>query len=395
TYTLEVENKGPSTSNPTTVTDTLPAGLVYVSDDSGCETAGLPEVICNVGSLSSGAGKTIELVAKVAPSATGTIENTAAVTGPHADPTPADNESTATTMVTPLASDLALSKSAPATAVKAGDEITYTLIASNQGPDPSPQTLVTDTLPPELTYVSDDGGCDTSALPEVRCELGTLADGESQTLHIVATIASTDGQPIQNKARVSGANADPEPANNPDAAQVPVAPIAAPPPTSPPVLGPPPVSQPPEKPTRKDKGTPRLTLTKTASAARARPGAVISYRITVANTGDAPARKVVVCDHPPASQRTLRTEPGAASEARPCWRLAKLAAGEERSFTLTAMVRPGSERGTQRNRATVTAANVKGVRADTAAVGVRPLPEGGCLARPLGGGLLSEIELLC
>ncbi|HYG97018.1 MAG TPA: DUF11 domain-containing protein, partial [Solirubrobacterales bacterium] len=395
TYTLEVENKGPSASDPTTVTDTLPASLAYVSDDWGCDTSALPQITCDLGAMADDASATIEIAAEVDPDATGTIENTAKVEGPNSDPTPADNSSTAATTVTPLASDLELSKSAPATAVKAGEEITYTLVASNQGPDPSPETVVIDELPSELTYVSDDADCDTSTLPEIKCDLGTLGEGESETLHIVAKVGATDGAPIQNKARVSGANPDPELGDNPDAAQVPVAPVADPPPNppaAPPAIAPPAPN--PPKSNKAPKGTPRLTLTKTASSSRARPGAVVAYRITVANTGDAPARGVRVCDHPPAEQRTLRTEPAAESKTKPCWTLEKLAPGARRTFTLTAMVDPGSDRGAQRNRATATAANVKGVRADVAAVGVKPLPDTGCLARPLGGGL-GGVEFLC
>ena len=59
------------------------------------------------------------------------------------------------------------------------------------------------------------------------------------------------------------------------------------------------------------------------------------------------------------------------------------------------MVDPDSGQGAQRNRATVEAANARGVRADTAAVLVKPLPSTGCLARPSGAGPLPEIELLC
>ena len=134
------------------------------------------------------------------------------------------------------------------------------------------------------------------------------------------------------------------------------------------------------------KGAPGLTVTLTASTSRARPSSVIGYRIVVANGGDATARKVTVCDEPPAEQRTLRTMPAATgSKSQPCWHLKSLAAGAQRVFRMTAMVAANSGTGVQRNSVSVEAANVKGVRTDSTAVRVNPLPETACgsrLARP-------------
>lgn len=149
-----------------------------------------------------------------------------------------------------------------------------------------------------------------------------------------------------------------------------------------------PPSQPgqPTPPRRHKPKAPRLALSVHASTRRARPGSVIGYRITVTNRGGAAAHAVKVCDTPPAGQRTLLTTPTAAGKRKPCWTVRRLAAGAKRVFRMTALVALDSGASVQRNRATVRAANVKGVRAARVTVRIQPLPQRACgsrLGRPL------------
>src|SRR6202007_416310 len=81
-YTLTVKNNGPSASTGSTVTDTLPGGVTFVSASSGCTNAS-GTVTCNVGSLASGASATITIT--VTPTTVGTVTNTATVTGNEPD----------------------------------------------------------------------------------------------------------------------------------------------------------------------------------------------------------------------------------------------------------------------------------------------------------------------
>jgi uncharacterized repeat protein (TIGR01451 family) len=144
------------------------------------------------------------------------------------------------------------------------------------------------------------------------------------------------------------------------------------------------------------KGAPHLTVTVTASASRARPSSVSGYRIVVANGGDATARNVTVCDEPPAEQRTLRMMPDApGGKGRPCWQLGSLAAGVQRVFRVTAMVAANSGTGVQRSSVSVEAANLKGVRIDSAAVRVIPLPETACGSRLTRPQLVPRIDFRC
>jgi uncharacterized repeat protein (TIGR01451 family) len=389
-YTLEVENKGPSAS-PATITDILPAGLAYVSDNGGCDTSALPSISCEAGTLAAGSAATVEVVTQVEPGATGQIQNDAQVGGPNLDPEPGDDEASVTTPVTPFAADLSLVKTAATNGpVGVGDTITYTLTATDNGPDPSPETVVTDNLPAGLTYVSDDGGCGASALPRLECGLGTLADGEAKTLHIVTRVASTDGAAIVNTATVAGAYADPTPADN--ASSAPTA-VAAPPAIVPPASAPP-TTEPrghhkkAKHKARPKRGGPKLVLRKDASTSFARPSAVVAYKITVWNKGTGDAHGVKVCDEPPVGLKILRSEPTASAKGGTCWRQRALAAGAKRIYLVTAQIATILHAAVERNRATVSAANVKGVRTASAGVRVKPLPNTACgssLTRPTFG----------
>jgi uncharacterized repeat protein (TIGR01451 family) len=394
-YTLEVENQGPSASATNTLTDVLPADLTYVSDTGGCDISSLPTITCELGPLAAGAAATVEIVTEVEGGARGTIQNSATVEGPNLDPEPAAEESTATTPIVPFAAELALKKTASSNGpVSVGDTITYTLTATDHGPDPSPETVVTDNLPAGLTYVSDDGGCQASALPRLECSLGTLANGEAKSFRVVTKVASIAGAAIVNTATVAGAHSDPVPVDNTDSAETPV---AAPPPSTPSANqpSPPPAAGPPthRKKARhhahQKPGMPKLVLRKTASTGFARPSAVVGYTITVWNKGDGDAHGVKVCDEPPAGLTILRSEPATSDKGGTCWRQQVLAAGAKRVFRVTAQIGIALRAAVERNVASVSAANVKGVRTASAGVRVKPLPNTACgssLALPFGVG---------
>ena len=80
TYTIAVNNAGPSTATNVTVNDTLPAGLQFVSatPSQGTCNAASP-VVCNLGTMLAGSNATITLVTTVT-GTSGTVSNTASVT---------------------------------------------------------------------------------------------------------------------------------------------------------------------------------------------------------------------------------------------------------------------------------------------------------------------------
>jgi uncharacterized repeat protein (TIGR01451 family) len=87
-FALTVTNNGPGNATGVTVTDTLPAGLTYVSNDCGATFAS-PTLTWSVGALAAAASATCNLTVTV--TQTGPITNTATVTSNESDLTPANN----------------------------------------------------------------------------------------------------------------------------------------------------------------------------------------------------------------------------------------------------------------------------------------------------------------
>jgi uncharacterized repeat protein (TIGR01451 family) len=102
TYTLGVSNGGPSADGDVRVTDTLPAGVTFVSANSSqgtCSQSGAV-VSCQLGSLASGDGAVVTIQV-TAPSKKGTLTNSASVSGSGNDPVAGNNSDTETTTVKP------------------------------------------------------------------------------------------------------------------------------------------------------------------------------------------------------------------------------------------------------------------------------------------------------
>lgn len=98
TYTITVMNNGPDLANGVTMTDTLPAGVTFVSatpTQGSC--AGTSTVSCNLGSLANGGSATVTIV--VTPTQAGVISNTASVAATETDPNRGNNSATQTTTV--------------------------------------------------------------------------------------------------------------------------------------------------------------------------------------------------------------------------------------------------------------------------------------------------------
>jgi uncharacterized repeat protein (TIGR01451 family) len=114
--------------------------------------------------------------------------------------------------------DLRIEKSDLPDPVAAGALLTYTLTAFNDGPHVALDVVVTDTLPTGVTYVSDTGGCDTSALPVLTCNVGTLVNGANSSFDIVvlvdANLAANGISLITNNASVTGVANDLDPSDN-------------------------------------------------------------------------------------------------------------------------------------------------------------------------------------
>jgi uncharacterized repeat protein (TIGR01451 family) len=225
TYTIGVTNNGPShTGGAVTLTDPLPAGTSFVSATPSQGTcSGTTTVTCDLGTLANGASATVTVTVHVESSVVDGISNTASVTSPTADPSSENNAATAVTDVVTSA-DIELAKTASPDPVTAGNELTYTITATNDGPSDAQDVTVTDPLPAGTTFVSatpSQGSC--TGTTTVTCGLGTLTDGASATITLVVHVdpGTPGGTVITNTAtvtspqpEVTAATADPADANN-------------------------------------------------------------------------------------------------------------------------------------------------------------------------------------
>jgi uncharacterized repeat protein (TIGR01451 family) len=134
TYTIGVENLGPTPATGVTVTDNLPRGVDLVSATGpagSCAVQG-EKVTCAIGALNpvgvnyGGVPATVTIV--VAPRRTGTIRNTATVKGDQKDPANGNNKATASTRV--LGAPLCRGVAANVTGT-AGDDV----LLGSPGPD--------------------------------------------------------------------------------------------------------------------------------------------------------------------------------------------------------------------------------------------------------------------
>ena len=104
----------------------------------------------------------------------------------------------------PNEAELGITKIDSSDPVNTGSAFTYTLVATNNGPNPAAAVTVVDTLPAGVTYssyFSSQGSCSESA-GTVTCNLGSIAVNASATIDILALAPIFSGF-ITNTATVS------------------------------------------------------------------------------------------------------------------------------------------------------------------------------------------------
>lgn len=116
--------------------------------------------------------------------------------------------------------DTQVEKVADQQEVSIGDNVTYTITVTNNGPGTATGVTMTDNLPAELSFVSatpSQGTC-TNNVNLVTCDLGSLLEGSTATVIMVATVVA-EGT-ITNTTIITHNEPDPDPSNNSSSATV-------------------------------------------------------------------------------------------------------------------------------------------------------------------------------
>jgi uncharacterized repeat protein (TIGR01451 family) len=119
----------------------------------------------------------------------------------------------------PFSSDVSITKTDSPDPVIAGNNLTYTVTVTNNGPDTATSVTVIDNLPAETTFVScasTGGGVCGGSGNNRTVTFASLTSGESETITFVATVncSVADGTVISNTATVTSSTPDPNPNNN-------------------------------------------------------------------------------------------------------------------------------------------------------------------------------------
>ena len=293
----------------------------------------------------------------------GKVTNTATATGTDTagDTSPASSASTDTVRVQQLpqpqpqpqppapvparsATKLLVHKHVNKANAYPGQKLSYTLTITNVGPDTATDVKVADTptIPIKVVSIHAGQGSCGEGRP-ITCALGTLADGKTVKIEIVAEVKRAGTE--RNTATATSATELLDPADATSTATTRVAPV--------------------------------LQVRKTASVPRATTGQNVKYTITVKNPTLVAIRKVVVCDASPAGLLYVRSSSDANLRiGQPCWTIAKLGAGRSKRFTVVANAAPGYS-GRLVNRATGSAPGVRTARA-SAPVTVTRAPQVPC-----------------
>lgn len=198
-FTIRATNSGPNNATGITVSEQLPAGYTYVSDNGGGKynrTTG----IWTVGNLNNGNSIALQITAKVNVAATANYVNTAEIqTANQIDPDstpgnglPEDDMSSAT--VNLKLADLELTKSVLPLSAEAGDVVDFTLNLINKGPGNATGIAVQDIIPVGYTLVPgsvSNGGTYQVATATLEWKNLALANGGAMNLTFKATVNPT------------------------------------------------------------------------------------------------------------------------------------------------------------------------------------------------------------
>jgi uncharacterized repeat protein (TIGR01451 family)/fimbrial isopeptide formation D2 family protein len=345
-WTIVVTNSGPGTARAVEIRDAVPANLFYnfathpltaTCSPSPCDNlvgpagspGGIPinsgtgphTIYWTLDSLAPGQSLTLTLPMFVgADVASGTTYTNNAYAHSTERPTDVTDPGSWTT---DRSADLAITKVGTPNPGTAGQNISYTLTATNNGPSTANGVEVHDTInTSQFEFVSITPGngsdsCTSTGGPPINqldCTVsGTLGVGASRTFTVVLKVKSGLTGSVSNTATVDGDEPDPLPLNNSSTSTIPLGTTAS------------------------------LAIVKTVSTGQ--PTSIpnhsqTEFTIVVTNNGPSDALNVTVTDDVPNGLSCVSTTPASVgcpgtAGSDVTWSLGTIVAGDSRTLTMT------------------------------------------------------------
>jgi uncharacterized repeat protein (TIGR01451 family) len=276
TFTVTLTNAGPGAATGVTVRDLLPAGITFVSATPSQGTYDSATGLWTVGTVTTGTPQALAIRGRLTAFTPQT--NTATVThSDQSDPNTANN--TASTQLGVRSADLALAKSTSNTSPTVGDTVTFSVTLTNSGPDVATGVGVSDLMSGGLTFLSATPSQGSFDAATGLWTVGTVTSGTPQTLQIVARVVSTG--PQSNTATITQSDqADPDAIDNTAVVNL--------------------VAQAPSA---------DLALAKAVAPTAANVGDMVTFTVTLTNSGPSVATGVEVSDLLPAGLSFVSATP--------------------------------------------------------------------------------------
>lgn len=210
TFTISVRSLGPDAAENVTLNDTLadpPGGWAIVSSDGSCSIAS-GVLTCDFGTVPFDEWRNVTVTAATSDATTdcGLVNNTAyALSSVELK----SNNNEASANVTVRCSAVSIAKTAAASSVDVGGNVTFTVTVSSLGPDAANNVTVVDALPAisggwAFVPGGDEASCGIAGLA-LTCDFGTVAAGATRSFTVTATTSLTDCGVAYNLANASAA----------------------------------------------------------------------------------------------------------------------------------------------------------------------------------------------
>lgn len=321
TYTLHYANNGPDPAESVVLSDQLPPEVVFVDADPD-PTSGPNPLTWSLGQLDVDEEGEITVVVAVHSWVTRTFTNTIAITTVTPETNDGNNQDNEPTEVAPEA-DVSVVKTDAPDPVIPGQQLVYTLLCANHGPSDAQDVVVSDLLPPEVTFVGATPS-PTSGPNPLSWNLGELAAGESTTIQVTVLVQPWVSETFTNAVSIATNTPEGDYTNNSDEEPTDVIPRAD------------------------------VSIIKQDDPDPVVGGEQLVYTLFYGNNGPSEAVNVVVSDQLPPEVTFLSADPAPSAGPNPLvWNLGSLEVGETGTIEVRVEV-PIGMTGTFTNHVTIT-----------------------------------------